>query len=276
MTEMNSSDDPQLDSLRTAERLARLVRVLEDDPEGQKRACDRYAQSSSATGVLALLLLIEGGGRDIRGLALSSLEDGYPPAARLAARALLYADLVRVHAVDCLVRIGQPEDAKVLRNLLRDPDWMVRSSAVEGLGEVGGATETKRILGVALRDRHEVVRRDAVLALSPGMNDRLVSELRCIAESDPSALVRIAARVMLYRWGHFQIEQLFVSFEEWDDLARENLLNALEADFVRPDDVRFLFCRLRSIQEADPSRAVRETATQQLCAFGADSERSSD
>ncbi|MBA3726040.1 MAG: HEAT repeat domain-containing protein [Armatimonadetes bacterium] len=104
-------------------------------------------------------------------------------AVRVAARALVNDPeaVVRSDAIDTLGDLGGPGDHRILMSATYDPEWVVRSSAVSAAAEIIGARAVPRIREL-LRDRNAVVRRSAAVAL--------FEVVGCSAEEDLSRLLK--------------------------------------------------------------------------------------
>jgi len=71
---------------------------------------------------------------------------------------------VRNSATECLADFGTSLDRFRIRQLLRDPSWVVRSTAVEAIEVVFGKSGEGLLIAM-LQDPHRIVRRDAGMGL---------------------------------------------------------------------------------------------------------------
>jgi hypothetical protein len=112
--------------------------------------------------------------------------------ARIIARALVTdaVDVVRSDALEALGEIGGPSDHRAVIQAMGDECVVVRSSAVASSGDLIGARAVPRIKAM-LDDRHPVVRKYAALALYDTLGCTVTPELRRRLEAEKSQIARV-------------------------------------------------------------------------------------
>jgi hypothetical protein len=121
---------------------------------------------------------------------------------------------------------------------LKRPQWLLRSDAVDELGEWGGGRARRALLHALVRDRAVVVRRDCAFALSYNSDGRVYRLLQKALRREQNKLVRIGLCFALYRLGESErLDEILLCFDDPDFLVRNNAINGIELDALTEADV---------------------------------------
>lgn len=113
-------------------------------------------------------------------------------AVRVAARALVNDPkaVVRSDAIETLGDMGGPGDHRIVMNATYDPDWTVRSSAASTAAEMIGAKAVPRIREM-LRDRNAVVRKYAAVALFDAAGCSALEDVSPLIKKEKNNIARV-------------------------------------------------------------------------------------
>lgn len=188
-----------LGDLGTQEALAALVPMLGDpSPAVARQAQDILAERGRKVAREIRAYVRHTGNRPGRLAAVELL--GWhraPEAARLLLDLMREPDPeMRVHAARAAAAIGDPRFLEPFHGLLADPSWEVRGHAARGLGLLGSPDSVSRLCPL-LRDRYWWVRYHAAVALAElGAEGKSALEE---ARGDPDPRVHEMARYILER-----------------------------------------------------------------------------
>ncbi len=91
---------------------------------------------------------------------------------------------VRGHAAETLGRIGDSRAFEPLLHALDDPNDSVRSSAAWALGRVGNPRAVEPLIEFLKREKEDMARANAIVALGSLRDRRVISVLRKVAQSE--------------------------------------------------------------------------------------------
>jgi hypothetical protein len=138
--------------------------------------------------------------------------------------------VVRVRALTALSQAATPKQktkaVKVMRNALKDKEWIVRAYAVRGLGKIGDTRDTALLRPLTKdpepRVRHVAYRSIGDLYRATGKTDEAISAYEAatrVSEVDPTLLVPVARELASIHSAAGHTEEAAVwrrKAEEWD------------------------------------------------------------
>jgi HEAT repeat protein len=133
----------------------------DDDLIVRKEACRVLARHMGQDAVVGMILSLDLGDEELKGLALKALA---LPGAKMAVPRLLRETDDRVHAVRALAEIGDPRAFPALRDALGDP-LLPAGLRARCAAALAADPDAKVVLDLALRDREPAVRNAAQTAL---------------------------------------------------------------------------------------------------------------
>lgn len=214
------------------------------------------ADSRSPDSVLKLLQMLLDPSPTVRTDVLEQFRRAAPRHARVAARVGLgdTLDLNRCLAVELIGEAGAASDEALLRQVLRtDPEWTVRSTAADQLAGYPSAASTQALIHSFQNDPHEVVRRDAALALA-GRAEVDPAVVRHALSSEQEPLARVGLLWLEYTLGNGPALDAILDFildPERPELVATNAVNCIEVDRLQSVDRQ----RVRS----EVARAIQTT-----------------
>jgi HEAT repeat protein len=153
------------------------------------------------------------------------------------------------HGTDAAKALGKMKDAqaaRLLKQMLKDPDGSVRVSAIQALSKSKDAS-VRKLLIQALKDPDPNVRKTAIPLLARTHNARTVKELVTLF-GDPDAAVRGQAVHSLWTIGAPAVQALITALEHEDKNVRTSAIHALG----RIGDVRAVKALNAVLDDADP------------------------
>ena len=145
----------------------------------------------------ATLEVIQGDDQELRTSAVMMLADGKPQPMMLGPFCRLLSDpdwWLRVSACEVLGNLGDERAVPYLVRALEDDE--TRWAAVDALAQIGAASALQP-LSKLLRDPREEVRMEVLQAFSRYSDQRLLPVIRSVRDRDPSEAVRERAREVL-------------------------------------------------------------------------------
>lgn len=194
--------------------------------------------SLSPSADLILLTLLDSRAPHVREAALKALAERSEVLGRIAARAALEdtCDLVRNASAEILGEVGTRQDVRRLTHALQDADWVVRASAADSLGRIGGKAALPVLKKATTQDANPIVRRDAAFALSYAGQEAVVPDLEQALAQETQEQAKVGLLGALYVLGRQErLPALLGLLQSEDSSVRHAVINSL-SEIVRPEN----------------------------------------
>jgi hypothetical protein len=176
---------------------------------------------------------------------------------------------VRSSAADIFALEGQQQDGFRLIQALNDRSWLVRSSVADALANVRTKAAQRALLSKASTDTHKVVRRDSYHALS-NYGHAVIEPIQAQLLVERNSMVLVAMHWALYKLGNREhLTEFLKGIEDEDDCVRHNVVNALDVDCLRPEDIATARKAIRQLIVTEPNPGVASDAEALLCRIDA-------
>lgn len=206
------------------------------DPSKQCSAIFELQELENSDAIPALLHMLNSPEWNIRGLTVETLgQPGYGDSETTGFRLVqMLADpeeLVRDEVVNALARLNYVPALSLICSLLEnEPDWIVRASAAEALGDLAkaGDVETLNALKIALTDSVGAVRDYAVSSIGILGTSEFLPILKNYSDAEEDARSKAEASIAMYRLGdHEQLKVFLKLINDEDEFLIEVALNII-------------------------------------------------
>ena len=221
---MNGSDITQL-----------IADCYSGDPSKQCPAIFELQELEHSDAIPALLHMLNSSEWNIRSLSVETLgQPGYGDSEKIGFRLVqMLTDseaLVRDEVVNALARLNYVPALSLIQSLLEnEPDWIVRASAAEALGDLAKAedVETLNSLKIALTDPVRSVRDYAASSIGILGTSELLPILKTYCDEE-DARSKVEVLIAMYRLGDREQLKVFLELlNESDDFLITVALNII-------------------------------------------------
>ena len=190
---------------------------------------NNLSASDALSDKLTLLYLINDRSSSLRQEVIDLLVHIGSPLAQIGARVAITdsSPLMRDRAAVALGIVGNRHDVYLLRKLLDDYSWNVRSSAALSLGLLKGDAAYAALEKSLTKEKNPIVRRDIADALS-NHGDKAIAPLIQALKDEVDNNARVGLFFALYKLGRRQFLQPFLELlDDPVDLTRHQVINLI-------------------------------------------------